>query len=1666
MKKHLKKIAATILAFLMLVSVLITAVPPEGFDWAMEAEAAEEFADSVVSANYNKMLERAKSYLNYKWAPSKDIKTWNNSSYNGSTTFKAGITVTGVPYTLFAVTDLNGFKNIKDSNYTHSGNCSRGYRTGPYYGSCCATYVSEIFGISPRIHSVSVLQNSGKVKVLYDQKADQIKIGDALSIPGHIIWVGDITDEYFDIYEQTYPVTKFTRVYMAKSKRSTQYFKFGGSIYSTIERIKISDSPGDSSPSTPTVPASGPESYVFDSGFYYSKYKSEFDKAGITTPEALYSHWLTFGIKEGRCASVVFDVRYYLDNNPDLKKAFGNDFQAAYNHFVSKGYNEYRKSSVIYDGTYYGERYSSELSGYGSEGRLKHFINNGKNEGRSASATFDFAYYKAVNPSLAAAYGNSDNWAYYNHYMYYDYPNGVLAYDTKKPTGSDLKIYDVTKDGYWVSCKIEDVSGVSKVQFPTWRSGESSDTAIWYTGTYDSSTGLAKVYVPISDFNNIEGRYHTDVYATDKKDNFGRCGGSSTYIDRTNPVVESWEITEISSKGYRITCTVSDNVEVSSVWFPTNPNSEPRDGAEWTWLKGTISGNTATCYVNTSDFGGITGEYYTHIHVYDTCGNVNRARVCASVEGDNSRPYFESLKISNISSEGYLITCKVNDDNGIESVSFPTNPIYEPSDGADWTWLSAKYAASTDTYYCYVKTSDFGGVTGETYHTHAYVYDTSKNYKGVALRIDVPSDKPSENIGDMFWATVRNVGTDKYLTDGEDSNSPSGHNAFLHSKIDESPSQMWLFYRKENGYYEIMNWDSALALTTKHESAICNDSVITQSTGSTISSAQEWSLTCSTDGYYAISPACGMSMALDVKNTDIILFDNYCGTNETFEITPISLIEELNALTDEVLLSVGGKFDIRSNIVITPEDAHIKTLRYVSEDESVAKVSTDGMITAVGTGTTRVLVYPTDGTVLEYIDENGIVHNETYVTVTVVEEIIPATGVVLSSDEKKIAVGETASVFATVLPENNTDNPMLIWSSSNENVAIVKNGLITAVDVGEAEITVTAGEFTSICNVTVVKPITSLELLCDDTVTINNSSAFSAPVVMYPPDTTDVVTWTSSDESVAVVDEYGNVTAVGAGECTITASVGGLSSDFGVEVPMVETTSLVINTEDAALKKGELLLVSKVVYPYNSTDEIVWVSSDESVATVVDGTVTAVGAGNCVITATSGNCSESFNLNVYIPVNSVTLDKTSLELKVGESYTFAPTVAPADTTDTLFWYTDEPEGEYPIAIIDENGKLTAKRAGVTTVVASIGEYYELCEVTVTEVDYDVDLNINGGASKLYEPWGLRYFAAFNGDDVDKIADRGIAILKDTYYTDDMTAEEFCAAENAHVYLDSEGELGFEAASTNNPNGRYYATLTEGIYSYDISAYYYVVPFAVMENGQTIYGTIKKNSMEKILNTNLNLTSITAEEKAICTCILDLKDSVAAHYAASGVPGASIDMEIPRGSSQAAAVSITTTTQSGITPNIVAGASRLIEPWGLRYFATYTDSDSIADRGVVILCEKYFDSSYKTAQDKMRLNANSYVFTESDGTLLYDKGSGRYYATVTEGISSKDIADVYYVVPYVVLENGSYVYGTVKSNSMMKIMNTNLSITSVSETEKEVSRDIIALYEAVQAYYAA
>ena len=130
------------------------------------------------------------------------------------------------------------------------------------------------------------------------------------------------------------------------------------------------------------------------------------------------NHWIKYGIRDGRKASLIFDAKYYLDRYPDLKEAYGNDYTKAYEHFIEYGIKEGRQGSMYFSVKYYINRYEDIKEAYGTdyEKALKHFINNGIREGRVGSAEFNVKNYRANYKDLNEAFG--DNYLdYYIHYM-------------------------------------------------------------------------------------------------------------------------------------------------------------------------------------------------------------------------------------------------------------------------------------------------------------------------------------------------------------------------------------------------------------------------------------------------------------------------------------------------------------------------------------------------------------------------------------------------------------------------------------------------------------------------------------------------------------------------------------------------------------------------------------------------------------------------------------------------------------------------------------------------------------------------------------------------------------------------------------------------------------------------------------------------------------------------------------------------------------------------------------------------------------------------------------------------------------------------------------------------------------------------------------------------
>lgn len=232
----------------------------------------------------------------------------------------------------------------------------------------------------------------------------------------------------------------------------------------------------------------------------------------------------------------------------------------------------------------------------------------------------------------------------------------------------------------------------------------------------------------------------------------------------------------------------------------------------------------------------------------------------------------------------------------------------------------------------------------------------------------------------------------------------------------------------------------------------------------------------------------------------------------------------------------------------------------------------------------------------------------------------------------------------------------LTWTSSDEEVATVnETGLVTAVGAGEADITVSVADanISSTTHIKVVILPTGVEVPETLSLELNGEATKALGAKMTPEDATDVkLAYVSSDESVATVDESGNVTAVGVGECTITTTIvadtTATAEDAGVDSEMLvvpenakaETKvtvgkaieSITLDSNEGVLTVGNTHTIKATVFPEDATDKAVtWKSSDESIATVdAEGNVTAKDTGNVTIMAVNsdGDVSSTYELTV------------------------------------------------------------------------------------------------------------------------------------------------------------------------------------------------------------------------------------------------------------------------------------------------------------------------------------------------------------------------------------------------------------------------------------------------------
>lgn len=264
--------------------------------------------------------------------------------------------------------------------------------------------------------------------------------------------------------------------------------------------------------------------------------------------------------------------------------------------------------------------------------------------------------------------------------------------------------------------------------------------------------------------------------------------------------------------------------------------------------------------------------------------------------------------------------------------------------------------------------------------------------------------------------------------------------------------------------------------------------------------------------------------AITVEKGEAVVLPVAFGTDDAPAVTPETAATGESAATDEKVAKAAEKL----------------TIEWTSSDESVATVDATGMVVAVSAGEADITASVTDS-------EMSAVCK---VTVKVAAKDIT----VPDNLDVKLNDGNETTVEATVSPADATD-VKVSYASTDEAVATVdKDGKVQILQPGECDIvtTLTQEGKKVVEKKTHIKAFYEVEGITLDKTegifTAGNTVTLNATVLPEEIADETIVTWTSSDEKVATVDENGKVTAIAAGEATITANAGEKSTTYKLTV--------------------------------------------------------------------------------------------------------------------------------------------------------------------------------------------------------------------------------------------------------------------------------------------------------------------------------------------------------------------------------------------------------------------------------------------------------------------------------------------------------------------------------------
>ena len=351
----------------------------------------------------------------------------------------------------------------------------------------------------------------------------------------------------------------------------------------------------------------------------------------------------------------------------------------------------------------------------------------------------------------------------------------------------------------------------------------------------------------------------------------------------------------------------------------------------------------------------------------------------------------------------------------------------------------------------------------------------------------------------------------------------------------------------------------------------------------------------------------------------------------------------------------------------------------------------------------------------------------------------PVTGISLDKTMVCLEIGDSDTLTATVAPDN-AKNKGVEWSVADDAIATVEDGVVTAVAAGQTTVTVTTvdGGFTASATITVAESIIKVTgVTLDKTMVcleIGDSDTLTATVA---PDNAKNkgVEWSVADDAIATVED-GVVKAVSIGETTVTVTTvdGGFTASATITVveSIIKVTGVTLDKSGLELEIGDSDNLTATVAPDDATNKgVEWSVADDAIATVEDGVVTAVAAGETTVTVTTVDGGFKATANVVvkaapIKVTGVSLDKTMVALEIGESVTVQAVITPSNATNKAVEWS---VADATIASVN-NGEVKGLKEGETTLTATTADGGFTATIPVKVVTERVaveELIIIGGA---------------------------------------------------------------------------------------------------------------------------------------------------------------------------------------------------------------------------------------------------------------------------------------------------------------------------------------------------